>query len=152
MATTLIEAVRELHAARAAAAVTKAAVDDSRKAWEAANAPLLATKKLQDEAVAAAETTVRALADAAYKANPADRKPAPGVEIKMFKTILYNAERALEWAKKAGMCLIPEQLDEKAFGKVAQATKLDFVSYGEEPKVQIATDLEKALAAAEAQV
>lgn len=146
--TPLLEAVRNLAQARSREYAAKAALAEKRAAFDAENAALIAAEKEAKAAVTAAETTVRALAETDFNERH-DKKPVPGVEIKLFKTLRYPADKALEWAKRTQMCLIPEQLDTEAFEKVAGATTLDFVEYGQDPRVQIAKDLEKALAVAD---
>ncbi len=147
--TTLQDAVRKLAIARSAEHAVKAALDEKRLLFATANAGLLATEKEARAAVAAEEANVRALALAAYEADKSNRKPAPGVEIKLFKTITYAADRALAWAREAKQCLVPEQLDVAKFEKAAAVLDLDFVTIGEAPKPAIATDLEKALSVAD---
>ena len=77
-----------------------------------------------------------------------NKKPAPGVEVKLFKRLDYDAGEALAWARSKQMCLVPEALNIAAFKKIAQATPLPFVFYHEEPQVTIATKLDEALAKA----
>lgn len=92
-----------------------------------------------------AERNVKALAEAAYRAT-GDVMPAPGITVKLVTKLRYSAAEAFAWARDTHMALIPEQLDVKAFEKIAKATTLPFVTTETEPKVTIASDLDKALA------
>lgn len=145
---TLQDAVRKLAIARSAEAAAKAALQAKQDAFATENAALIATGRAAKESVAQAEADVRALASAAFT-QTGERKPAVGVEIKVTKGLDYDPEKAFAWAKATKMALIPEQLDVKAFEKIASVTDIDFVGKVEHPKVFIASDLEKALAAAD---
>jgi hypothetical protein len=71
-----------------------------------------------------------------------DKKPLPGVTVKIFKGLKYDEQKALAWAAEKKMCI---SLDKKAFEKVASAANLDFVEQIEEPRVQVSKDLAEAL-------
>lgn len=144
----LTEAVRSVHETRQALATTEATIREQRAAFEAQIAGLLANQKAQRAAVEQAEVALKAMVTLAY-AETHEKKPVLGVEVKTFQTIRYDEARALEWGRTAGMCIVPESLDRKAFEKVAKATALPFVEYGEEVRVQIATDLSAAVAPTE---
>lgn len=120
-----------------------------RDAFEAENARLINFVRVAGEQVAEQEDAVRALARAAFDATQ-DPKPAPGVEVKQFKKYRYDEGEAFAWAKRAQIALVPEKLDVRAFEKIIAATPLEFVRAEIEPRVQIATDLDKALAVADA--
>lgn len=61
-----------------------------------------------------------------------DKNMPGGLKIKSFKTLTYDIEKALEWAKEKGLFLL---LDEKGFKKSAETLNLDFVEEGSEYKV-----------------
>ena len=84
-----------------------------------------------------AETWVRVAGLALYEAT--SEKKFPGVTIKMFKTIKYEPQDALEWCKEK----YPEALtfQKNMFEKAAEVLKPTFVKFGEEPRVTIASDL-----------
>lgn len=131
----------------------KAAADDAlamkRAEFARENAALVAhTTSLATE-VATAEGAVRALAREVYDRTK-DKAPIAGVSIKLFSTMEYEEERALAWARATKMALIPESLDAKAFAKIAAVTPLEFVTYRQEPRVVIATQLTEALLTAPA--
>lgn len=57
----------------------------------------------------------------------------------------YDDTAALAWARETKMALVPESLDRKNFEKIAKATPLPFVTYRQEPRVTLATQLNAAL-------
>ena len=85
------------------------------------------------------EVQAKALAIAAYELDP--DSATPGVTVKLFSTMEYDAGAALAWAQEKRMALVPESLDVRGFEKIAKATVLPFVTYGSEPRPSIATDL-----------
>lgn len=135
----LMNQVRRLHEARERYADAKAVLDAAKYEWEQQH-----MAEIEEIAKAAGERDaiegrLRTMAVAAYK-ETGERKPAPGVEVKMFDTIDYNREAAFEWAKEHGLAL---RLDDAAFRNIAKAQKLPCVRYGTEPKATVATDLGK---------
>lgn len=104
----------------------------------------IAEKQYEAGALEAAEAQLRALAIEHFT-RTGERKPTPGVEIKMKTSLDYDAVAALAWAKQTGLALVPESVDDKALRQIAKATPLPFVTTTETPQAQIATDLEKAL-------
>lgn len=150
VATELLIRVAELRDARKTAAQVAEELAAKRAAFDAENAVLLSTAKLADEAVRAAETSVRAVAAAEYEKTQ-EAKLCPGVTVKLFETLHYEPSAALAWAREHQMALIPESLDKKAFEKIAKAANGVGGSYIiVEPRVTIAADLDAALAAVEA--
>lgn len=148
MNTALMERVQELAAQRATLAAKKAELAERKQAFDNENRELTAEINRISDSIATSEIVVRTVADEVYAAN-GEKKPAPGVEIKLFETISYDQQAAFAWAQQTKLALIPEQLDVKAFEKIAKATPLPFVTKGSEARVSIATDLVKALAVAE---
>ncbi len=71
-----------------------------------------------------------------------NRTPAPGVTVKMFTVMRYHDSVVLEWCKAHDIALT---FDRKVFEKIAQADPPPFVQIAQEPRVQIATDLRKAI-------
>lgn len=73
-----------------------------------------------------------------------NKKPAPGVGIRVYKSLKYNPDAALAWAK-ANNLDAAIQLNKSNFEKyakgVADVMPLDFVEYLEEPKATISSDL-----------
>lgn len=142
--TELLSRVVALRDCRRTAAERAAELAAKREAFDRENAVLIQTTKLAQDAVAAAETSVRAVAGEVY-ATTQDAKLCAGVTVKLFDVLSYDAAKAFEWAKQTNMALVPESLDKKAFEKIAKATTLPFVAIEKEPRVTIATDLDAAL-------
>jgi hypothetical protein len=94
-----------------------------------------------------AEGMLRASALAHYEQTKVT-KPTAGVQVKLFTQLEYDLEKADKWTRERGIARIPEQLDQKAFEKIAKATSISFVVEKKVPKVTIATNLEKALSEA----
>lgn len=114
----------------------RAAFEDSiRKDLDA----LAALKKAADDAEAAAR--VQALA--CYELDKTNKAPALGAGIKVSRVYTYDAAKALEWARKSQMCLVPESLDVKAFEKVLKASpaSFDFVTSEDVPSATLGSDL-----------
>lgn len=147
--THLQQQLESVRVARHLAAECDAQVKESRQQWEEANAALLFEAQHRRQVLAEAESLLRSMAEAHYLVTK-EKKPAAGIEIKIQRVYEYSKEKALEWAKRTGICLIPETLDERAFNKVAAASTipLDFVTVTEKPTVTIATNLDKAMGAA----
>lgn len=147
----LLTRVTELRDLRANAAEHAAILKTKQAEFAAEHAALLLDVKASVNAVAAAETAIKAIALTDYAAGEI-QKPVPGVEIKLFTVLEYDADKAFAWAKKTGVALVPESLDADAFTKIATASpaSFDFVSLTKDPRVQIGKDLDKALASVDA--
>ena len=116
-----------------------------RDDFERDNQILMGIIASRSEELDAAERVVRALALTHFEATQ-DPHPTPGVSVKAYETLaIHDAVTALAWARTSGIALVPETVDAKALLKVAKVTRLAFVTYGTESRVQIATDLDKAL-------
>jgi len=115
-----------------------------REAFDRDNAQTLLALREEENRVEAAEAAARALALAHYR-DTGEATPTPGIAVKLFDILDYEPERAFAWAREKQMALVPESLNVKAFEKIAKATALEFVTVKQTPKVQIATDLAKAL-------
>lgn len=140
--TPLTERVVELQSLRAAAAIAAAKLKTRREEFDRENTPLILFVRQTAEAVAASETALRAVALERYDITK-EKRPAPGVEIKLYREYTINAEAGLAWAKEKGLCLIPESLDIAAVKKMATVMPLPFVVVDDEPRVLIASDLSK---------
>lgn len=143
--TMLHDAVRTLADARARYDRVTAYIKEREAAFRATIKIELDESDVAAQDMVDAERNVKALAEAAYRAT-GDVMPAPGITVKLFTKLRYSAAEAFAWARDTHMALIPEQLDVKAFEKIAKATTLPFVTTETEPKVTIASDLDKALA------
>jgi len=111
-------------------------------AFKRDNVGLIESVKEHLAAVNAAEVALRALAAEEYERTK-ERKPAPGLEIKLFKQYAIDEVAGLAWAKEKDLCLIPAKLDVHAIKKLATVQPLAFVTITELPKIQITTDLSK---------
>jgi hypothetical protein len=142
----LQEAVRQVADARRALAESRAVLAAEQAAFDAMNADLIAAREQANQRVLEAEATCRAIAQAHFEMT-GEKKPVAGVEVKEKTTrTITDAEAALAWARESKIGLVPETFDAKAVLKVASVTDLPFVATTVEPQVQLATDLEKALA------
>lgn len=137
---TVAEMVRALMEARTGLAEARDMIKVCRADFEARHAELFADECSRAAEVETLEREIKAVALAHYEAT-GETKPAPGVTVKLFDIVRYDPADALAWAKQAGIALVPEALDAKAFEKIAKATRLPFVDIGQVPRPQIATDL-----------
>ncbi len=147
------EALRDARIATRAALAVTAALETKFVSDHAAEFSALETAK---DAECVTEVEVDALALALYEArkDPANKKLVPGVSITMRKRFAVDSAKALEFAQRTKMGLVPESYDEKALLKIAGATimpdgatKVPGITVSEHPSVSVAQDLEKALAA-----
>lgn len=137
-----VSALRDL---RRTQAERDAALAEKRAAFEQEHAVLIETAKLARDAVAAAETAIKAVAAERYAVTK-DAKLCPGILVKEFDVLHYDADAALAWARETKMALDPERLNVKAFEKIAKAAPGIAGSYlVVEPRVQLASDLDAAL-------
>ncbi len=71
-----------------------------------------------------------------------DKKPHPGVTVKMFGTLRYNTDAMLDWAIEHRHSQVLK-LNASAFKKLANAIDVPGVVKAKEPRVTIARDLSK---------
>ena len=144
MSAPLMEQLRALANERADKLALDEAVKAARLAFEDQHKDLLFAQRLAGETIAKLELHVRLLGAEIYL-NTGETKPAPGVVVKLFKTMeIADAAAALAWAQQTKIGLVPETYDAKAILKVAGVSALPFVLYGEEPRVTLATQLNAA--------
>jgi len=136
------EQVKRVANARAGLAEFQAALKAKQDAFDAENAQLLQLTGQARATVAAEEQALRAFAVTEYRAT-GETHPAPGVSIKLVKTVDYDVDEAFAWAKTQGMAL---KLDEAALKKIAIATPITCAVVDEVPTAVIAQDLAKVLA------
>jgi len=130
----------QLNDLRHKAASLKSDRDRAWEYWKVTHAELLSNLALTETSVSEKEYEIKAEALRLYNIDPSNRKPASGVEIKIFEELDYEIHLALIWAKEHDMALM---LDTKAFEKIAKASPMEFVQIVQVPKCQIASDLEK---------
>lgn len=104
--------------------------------WQKANADIILALNAAIAAEGAAEGDVRTLALARYEVE--GKKSLPGVTIRITKRLIYEADKALAWAKEHGLFLA---LDRRGFETMAKSTDIDFVGWVEEPQAAIDSDL-----------
>jgi hypothetical protein len=145
----LAELVRELASARRTHAMLDASLKERKAAFLEAEKELFRLHAQEAAAVTALESRVRSYALAEFGLNPTNKKPTPGVAIQDSERLEYDVATAFVWSEALGGDLIvPASLDRKAFERVAKVARPDFVTFVPEPRVVIATDLEKAFAKA----
>ena len=142
--TTLRKQVEALAVARDEAVLAESQVTEAYAVWLMERGAALNTAKLKaKERVAALEAEVRAAALAEYEATK-EKRPCPGIEIKMNRVVGYDPGKALTWAIEHSMALIPVQLDERIYRSlVLEGHALGVVI--EEPVATIGRDLHRAL-------
>ena len=128
------EAREELNGAVAVLAASQVAWESETKAFHEAVAD---AKKITLEA----ETKLRDIALAAYLESQ-DKRPGPGVEIKVGTKLTYEPDEAFAWAKEHGLALM---LNVRSFEALAKANPIPCVTSKPEPKTTLATDMRKAL-------
>src|SRR3954471_15841406 len=136
-AATIRAALRTLADARVSASDAADELKALQAAFNAQHITLIERVARTRDAAAEAEGEARALVEQHFRTTK-ERKPVSGAEIKLFKLYKYSADRAFEWAKEKGLCLVPESLDVRAFEKLVTVQPLDFVTITEEPRAQIA--------------
>lgn len=143
MSTALMTAMRAVADARAEHFTASEQLYALQVAFAETNKQLIADVAAKKAAVFQAEANAKALIALQFQQTK-DRAPIAGAEVKLFKTLRYDVARAFTWAKEKGLALIPEQLDVKAFEKIAAVTELEFVTRDVDPRVQLAGSLNAA--------
>ncbi len=126
-----------------------------KAAFDVENARTLGAIRETMNAIDQEEAGVRAMGLTIFE-ETGEAKPAPGIEIKQKVVLDYDDAAALAWAKKKGLA-VQYLLDKKAFEAVAKASPADIttedgraiVVVRTEPVIMIATDIDKALKAAQ---
>lgn len=102
----------------------------------------------EERAVQDAEAATRAMILQGYAAD-GNKKPADGAGVQVRTKLEYDAAEAFAKAKQMGVAIVPEQLDVKAFEKIAKASpeSFPFVKVLEDPSATLASDLSQYLEA-----
>lgn len=87
-------------------------LDRLTKDWEARHKALLDEQIAAEEAVAQAETDVRAMAELHF-AETGEKKPAPGVQVKEFAVVAFDPTEGFDYALKYNLSLL--RLDRKSY-------------------------------------
>ena len=103
-----IQKVRELRALHVS---MKMGIDKKRAAWEKENEKLLTSEAACRKTLTEEEARLREFALTAYQ-ETGDKKPAPGVGIRIVKVCEFDPTEAKKWAVSIGACLA---LDETAY-------------------------------------
>ena len=145
----ITEALRRVQFLRNALTNAKNELADKRNDFAANNADLIDAIAADTAAVEQAEGAARALALAEFQMH-GNKKPAPGVEIKMRSEVSYDDFEALTWARATGVA-IKYTVDAKVLKAVLPNLEPDVQKrmkavFTETPQAQLATDLDKVLA------
>ena len=140
MNTDLLKAVVE---ARETERLLKGEKDASHSAWLETNAVLMRDYADAIDETHKAEEALRESALGEYEAT-GDKKPFPGVGIRVIEKPIYVTEMALAWAHEHHQAL---SLNTKEFEAIikAMAVKPSFVAMEQQVTATIATDLAKVL-------
>jgi hypothetical protein len=126
---------------RALVSDQKEAINERMMKWQDENEALLASFDADKKELVEAENKLRELTLSAYQADPSNKKPAPGVGIRIVKIVKFDPKIALEWAMDKEACIM---LDVKAFEKAAIAGIFPYIpaTISEEAQATIAKELE----------
>jgi len=135
----LEEQIKHVRVLRADLEIREQDLHEKQVAFNQENAVLINEKCRLMNACGEAESRLRELTLAAYQAT-GSKKPAPGVGVRVVKTLHYDEAEALVWAIESGAeaCL---SLQKTNFTKVAEGLKLDFVTIEEVAQATIAKEL-----------
>ena len=150
----LREKVETLATVRTDTAARTADVKAMKAVQTAVIAPLVQTLKTAEAEQEIVEKEVRGLALEIHTLDPSDVRPGPGVTIEQGTKLTYDAEAAFAFAQAKGMFVLPPRLDTDAFESFLKNTPAEahgFTAFAltKEPKVKLASDLPKAIAAAD---
>ena len=112
--------------------------NDRQQKWMDENLGLLSELTEATGRVVDAEVKLRELTLQAY-AVTGNKAPAVGVSVKIFQVLNYDPTEAKKWATAHGIAL---KLDVTTFEKLAKVEEPAFVNITEEPRAQIAQNLE----------
>lgn len=131
-----ISRVRSL---RLSISILKDMIDKRMALWEEENRELLDSIEAERIRLREEEETLRAATLEAYQ-ETGNKKPAPGVGIRIVKEMIFDEAEAIDWAVDASAknCL---KLNTSNFKKVAEGLGLPFVEIAECPQATIAKEL-----------
>ena len=116
----------------------------SRKSWLEANAELIMKRSALDDQIKTEEEFIRRDAVVEFTTT-GNKKPAPGLQIKIVEKLEYPEDAAVKWAtynNALGVLKIAKSKFDKAMkGEAAKGTAPAFLTVTKEPQAQIATDL-----------
>jgi len=111
-------------------------IDRLNKEFEEENAELIAKYTEARETAINAENDLRGLVVRAFEES-GEKQVAPGLSVRVNKSLKYDPNTALEWARRHQFALA---LDKKAFEKIASVQPIDFVETVETVSAVIAWD------------
>lgn len=136
--------VRQLAEARRWKATATAELQHLRDAWtdrfDGENVDAIQEAYAAELSVSELDSYVREATLAAYRADPSNKQPAPGVGIRVTTRLTYDEAKAMMWALDHQMPQLLK-LNVKAFEKAAPALGLPFVETVSTPSATIASDL-----------
>ncbi len=141
---TLSEQVKAVAQARKTYAELQKLKDAAYATWAETNKDLLNNVGVAQTMMTQAEADLREAALAEYR-ETGNARPIAGVQVKIFLELAYDPKEALKWAKEHFLAIA---LDRKEFESIAKSSPHNIeglVRFTEVPRVQIATDLDKAL-------
>jgi len=128
-----IQVVRE---ARNRFSVEKSSLDAARFVWEEGNRSQIELVDSIKVALQAEENKLREMTIGVYFWTK-NKKPAPGVGIRLVKIFNYDTEKAKSWAVEHNFTNLLD-LNAAKFKKAAEGLSLDFVDVEEKPTATIA--------------
>lgn len=131
--------VSRVRVLRLSVSIMKDMIDKRMALWEEENRELLDSIEAERIRLREEEEKLRAATLEAYR-ETGNKKPAPGVGIRIVKEMLFDEDEAVQWAIRANAmrCL---SLQKTNFKKVAEGLELDFVEILEVPQATIAKEL-----------
>jgi hypothetical protein len=137
-------ALSELAAIRAASVTLNEAMHAAKAKFQAEHVELTNAINDHAERLRVADAQVRTLALAAWEMDKANKKPVPGITIKVPQVATYDAEQVMAWAREHRATfpkLITETLNADVLAKLIDADAVPGVTKKDDPKATIATDL-----------
>lgn len=135
----LTELVGRLRQARIDAEDAHLRLANERRLWELDHATMIEDAQQAKTLLGDLEVAVRDAALAEYAAT--GERHLPGVEIKVFKSLMYGAKAALDWCRAHDLFLAFDKRGFEGHAKAHPEQMGDFLVLEEEPKAMIASDL-----------
>jgi hypothetical protein len=139
--------LQELAVTRKRLEDAKSKIKEGQDLFNQLNKPLFDIADGYKQAIEVLTARIKTTALALYDENPDVKQIVPGaVSIKVFKTLIYSQQDAIEWAEQNAPVFIKKMVDAPAFEKYCGTlpTLLDFVEINEMPQAQIASNLQVA--------
>jgi len=131
--------LEELAEARLIAKFASGVLQAARDQFTIENASTIERVETASANVGRLESAVRETALERYAVD-GNKKPTPGVAIRVLTKLNYDPAAALAWAKEHTIALA---LDKRAFSKIANVDPPAFVEVTEEPQATIARTLKE---------